>query len=75
MRSPFTGGEAVLKIEKRCMSFRREEYSYIHLCYECVDTKEQFTTTELDTLNISQVYNQYKVKHYSMDKEKTFMPL
>ncbi|MFK2137546.1 type II toxin-antitoxin system antitoxin SocA domain-containing protein [Bacteroides fragilis] len=31
--------------------------------YLCEDTKERFTTTEIDEINISQVYNQYRIKY------------
>lgn len=63
MKSPFTGGKAVLVTESRKSVFRREEYEYTHLCYECVDTHETFTTTHLDMLNSSQVYNSYRTAH------------
>lgn len=49
MKSPFTGGEAVLVTETRKAVFRKEEYEYTHLCYQCVDTQETFTTTQVDT--------------------------
>ena len=54
MKSPFTGGEAVLVTETRKTVFRKEEYEYTHLCYQCVDTQETFTTTQVDTFNTSQ---------------------
>ncbi len=63
MKSPFTGGEARLKSERRELVFRKEAFSYIALFYECADTKEQFTTTELDEININQIYNQYREKY------------
>lgn len=63
MKSPFTGGEAVLITETRKTVFRKEEYEYIHLCYQCVDTQETFTTTQVDTFNISQIYNSYRTVH------------
>ncbi len=63
MKSPFTGGETILKSERRELVFRKETFSYVAQFYECVDTKEQFTTTELDEVNISQIYNQYRVKY------------
>lgn len=63
MKSPFTGGEVVLQYENRELSFRKEMYEYTHAYYLCVDTGEKFTTTELDELNLIQVYNQYRVKY------------
>lgn len=63
MKSPFTGGEVTLNHERRCAVFRKEQFSYEHRYYHCVDTGEDFTTTQLDEVNTSQVYNQYRVKH------------
>lgn len=63
MKSPFTGGQTVLITETRKAVFRKEEYEYTHLSYQCVDTKETFTTTQVDTFNISQIYNSYRTAH------------
>lgn len=63
MKSPFTGGEVSLMTEAREMTFRKEKFSYIAHFYTCGDTGEQFTITELDELNINQVYNQYRAKY------------
>lgn len=63
MKSPFTGGEVRLMQEPREMIFRKEKFSYVAHYYVCADIQEQFTTTELDELNINQVYNQYRVKY------------
>lgn len=63
MKSPFTGGEAVLVSETRKTVFRKEEYEYTHLHYQCIDTQEVFTTTQVDTFNTSQIYNSYRSAH------------
>lgn len=63
MKSPFTGKEMQLIREKRILNFRKEDFEYVHHAYRCNDTGEEFTTTELDELNIFQVYNQYREKH------------
>ncbi len=63
MKSPFTGGEVQLRQELRELVFRKEKFAYMAHYYVCADTQEQFTTTELDELNINQVYNQYRVKY------------
>jgi DNA-binding transcriptional regulator YiaG/uncharacterized phage-associated protein len=59
MRSPFTGSEMTLIKEKKKLIFRREEFVYMHHSYFCEQSQESFTDTELDTLNLTQVYNQY----------------
>ncbi len=48
--------------EVRTTSFRKDEYKYIHTGIIDEDG-EKWTTTELDEANISQVYNQYRLKH------------
>lgn len=63
MKSPFTGGETILLYETRKAVFRKEEYEYTHLCYQCVDTKETFTTTQMDAVNAAQIYNSYRSAH------------
>ena len=63
MISPFTGGNATLRHEKSELTFRKEKFQYVHQFYECDETKERFTTTELDDVNIAQVYNQYRAKY------------
>ena len=60
---PFTGGKVVLRQELREIIFRNEKISYMVQFYVCVDTQEQFTTTELDEINIEQIYAQYCAKH------------
>jgi len=62
MTSPFTGGEAILQIEPREYNFRGEKFHIFHQHYRCVDTKQTYTDTRLDELNLNQVYNQYRQK-------------
>ncbi len=63
MKSPFTGGEAVLCHERRAATFRKERFNYVHRYYKCSDTGESFTTTKLDAVNLMQIHNQYRVKY------------
>jgi uncharacterized phage-associated protein/DNA-binding transcriptional regulator YiaG len=63
MKSPFTGGNLILKQEVSELTFRKEKFPYVYQFYECEDTKERLTTTELDEINLSQVYNRYRVKY------------
>ena len=62
-KSPFTGGLATLLCEPSSMVFRKETFNFIHQFYECQDTHERFTTTEIDEVNLAQVYNQYRAKY------------
>lgn len=63
MKSPFTGGAAVLKKESRVLEFRKDSFEVSYHYYVCVDSGEQFTTTDIDTLNITQVHNKYREKY------------
>lgn len=63
MISPFTGGNAHYKKEIRALEYRKESFSILYGYYVCEDTGEQFTTTDTDIINISQVHNQYRAKH------------
>ena len=62
MKSPFTGKEMTFCKERRTVPFRKEDFEIVFHFYKCEDTNEQFTTTELDELNMTQVYNQYRDK-------------
>ncbi len=53
----------ILRKEERTMTFRKEEFTVIYHYYLCEDSGEQFTTTEIDELDISQLYNQYREKY------------
>ncbi|CAN5236000.1 DUF4065 domain-containing protein [soil metagenome] len=63
MISPITGKEMILKREQRSLDFRKENFQVMYHYYLCTESGEQFTTTELDELNMTQLYNQYREKH------------
>ena len=63
MKSPITGKEMKLIVEEKHLLFRKERFKYAHLSYYCEESNEFFTDTDLDTLNINQVYNQYREKY------------
>ena len=63
MKSPFANCDATFKCTKSKLMFRKESFDYIHLYYECDETKEGFTTDEIDDVNVMQIYNQYRVKY------------
>ena len=49
--------------EERTIEFRKESFPVIFHYYLCKDSGEQFTSTELDDVNMNQVYNQYRDKY------------
>lgn len=63
MNSPITGKKMKLIRESRSLSFRKESFDIIYHHYLCEGSGESFTTTELDELNMVQLYNQYREKH------------
>ena len=60
MKSPITGKEMTLVKEKRTMEFRKESFQVVFHFYKCDDSREQFTTTEMDEVNLNQLYNKYR---------------
>lgn len=62
MKSPITGKEMKLVREERPMVFRKETFEVVYHSYLCEDSGEQFTTSEMDELNLSQLYNKYRDK-------------
>lgn len=63
MKSPFTGKVMPLKKQTRALAFRKEKIDILYHYYLCKDSNEQFTTPELDELNLFQLYNLYREKH------------
>lgn len=63
MKSPFAECDAVLCHEPYIQKYRGEEYPTVYQYYKCLTTGLQFTSTELDEANISQVYNAYRAEH------------
>ena len=47
--------------ENRILTFRNEEFEVVYHHYKCEESGELFTTTELDEINLTQLYNQYRV--------------
>lgn len=63
MKSPITGKEMSLQKEPRFLTFRKEGFPVLYHYYLCEDSGEQFTSTEIEEVNMNQVYNQYREKH------------
>lgn len=62
MKSPITGKEMTLVTEKRTLDFRKETFEVVFHYYKCDDSGEQFTTTNMDEVNLNQLYNKYRGK-------------
>lgn len=64
MKSPITGGNTELTKEPHTLTFRGEPFEIVYHAYRCEDSGEYFTTSELDQLNVTQVHNKYRAKHW-----------
>jgi len=64
MNSPLTGKPMSLQNEVQTLNFRKEEFNVKHRFYLCEESGERFTSTALDELNLSLVYNAYRAKHH-----------
>lgn len=63
MKSPFTGGEVIRQVREEELEFRGDTFTIPYTNYKCVDTEEEFTTNEIDTLNLALLHNAYREKH------------
>lgn len=63
MKSPFTGGDVRLEKKATQLEYRKESFELVYHYYVCVDTGDAFTNDALDTLNLTQVHNQYRMKY------------
>lgn len=64
MQSPITGKQMKLVKEPGVkLNFRKEEFEITYHYYLCEDSGEQYTTDELDRINLAQVHNTYREKY------------
>ncbi|MEW5843765.1 MAG: type II TA system antitoxin MqsA family protein [Bacteroidota bacterium] len=63
LECPVCDGIASLQIEDGNHTFRKEKFDIHSYFYKCAKCGEEFTTTELDHINLAQVYNQYREAH------------
>lgn len=56
--------------EVQTLNFRKEEFTVKQRFYLCEDSGERFTSTQLDELNLSLVYNAYRAKHHILSPEE-----
>jgi putative zinc finger/helix-turn-helix YgiT family protein len=61
MNSPITGKPMRLVREPGAkLNFRKEEFEITYHYYLCEESGEQYTTDELDRINLTQVHNKYR---------------
>lgn len=72
MKSPITGGDVHIVTHLENLEFRGESFEIVYHSYQCEDSGEEFTTSELDDLNVNQLYNKYRAKHKIPFPEEIF---
>lgn len=63
MKSPITGKPMPIQIGRITLTFKGEKFKVFYLFYQCQRSKEQYTSTYLDTITLDQVYLQYAGRH------------
>jgi transcriptional regulator with XRE-family HTH domain len=63
MNCAYCNGKAELIIKKTKKIFRKEEFEIFEHYYKCQNCSKEFTTDEIDNLDVIQVYNQYREKY------------
>ncbi|MCC5906397.1 MAG: DUF4065 domain-containing protein [Balneolaceae bacterium] len=63
MKSPYTGGEVIRQINNEELEFRGEKFTISYNNYKCVDTGKEFTTRDIDELNMHLLHSAYRKKH------------
>ena len=58
MKSPLTGKEMKLMSEPSTLNYRGKQYNVNHHFYLCELSNEQFTTTDLDEINLEDLFIQ-----------------
>jgi hypothetical protein len=62
MKSPLTGKEMKLMSEQSTLDYKGKTYDVTHHFYLCELSNEQFTTTELDEMNLLELNKQVKLE-------------
>lgn len=60
---PYCDGHAKINKQEKEISYRKEVFKTIEHFYKCGKCKEEFTTTETDTVTMLQIHNQYREKY------------
>jgi putative zinc finger/helix-turn-helix YgiT family protein len=60
---PYCEGKASLQKKTRELPYRKEVFKVTEHFYKCEKCGEEFTTTESDTITLTQAHNQYREKY------------
>lgn len=60
----YCDGKAQLQKTGKELNFKKEVFKVVEHYYKCENCKEEFTTTETDTVTLLQAQNQYREKYF-----------
>jgi len=60
---PYCDGKANLHKETKELTYRKDVFKVVAHFYKCEKCSEEFTTTEADTISLTQAHNQYREKN------------
>ncbi len=60
---PYCDGTANLHKEAKELTYRKDVFKIVAHFYKCEKCEEEFTTTEADTIGLTQAHNQYREKN------------
>jgi len=63
VKSPYTGGEVTRQANSEELEFRGEKFTISYNNFKCVDTGKEFTTREIDELNMQLLHSAYRKEH------------
>jgi putative zinc finger/helix-turn-helix YgiT family protein len=63
LECPYCEGQASIRIQKKTVEYRKENFDIAEYYYECDKCNEEFTTTEIDHVTLAQAHNQYRERH------------
>lgn len=64
MKSPITSKEMKIQKRKETFRYKGKEVPIMYHYYLCEDSGKEFTDTELDEINLNQIYTQ-KLENYT----------
>jgi len=69
MNSPVTGKPMRFRFKKSSVVYRKIECFYLRSWWEDIDTKEEYTTTETDQANLTQIHSYWESTRIPPAKE------
>ncbi|CAN5808185.1 hypothetical protein BH24BAC1_BH24BAC1_38190 [soil metagenome] len=68
MKSPYTGGEVRVIIERRVIPFKQEEFEMHIPTLVCDDTGNRFTTGDMDDAFVDELYRLWRERNKAIGR-------